>query len=137
NKELKEKLQHITNLYEDYKSDLEKYYNVIQRTYSILQEAFSSNKIDTRQLTDLYNEIRKVCKGSEVDSNIPSAAHSLDDLVYNSFNDALMESEPKIEEIDAGQSFPSLVRYPRFYEKTYNQEYENTNDTYDQEFLSF
>ncbi|CAG8857157.1 3176_t:CDS:1, partial [Gigaspora margarita] len=45
NKELKEKLQRITNLYKDYKSDLEKYYNVVQRTYSILQKAFSSNKI--------------------------------------------------------------------------------------------
>ncbi|CAG8846679.1 45551_t:CDS:2, partial [Gigaspora margarita] len=80
----------------------------------------------TRQLVDLYNEIRKVCEGSEVYSNIPSVVHSPDDLVYNSFDNALMESEPKIKEIDAGRSFPSLVRYPHFYEKTKN--------TYDQEF---
>ncbi|CAG8834083.1 36396_t:CDS:2, partial [Racocetra persica] len=99
NNELKEKLKRITNLYEENKSDLERYYNVIQRTYSILQEAFN-----IRQLAGLCNEIRDVCGGSEV--------------VYNSFDDALSASEPKIvkviEENDRDQNFPSLNRFPVF-----------------------
>ncbi|CAG8856835.1 7832_t:CDS:2, partial [Gigaspora margarita] len=112
---------------------LERYYNVIQRTYSILQEVFSSNKIgklktcavhnlyynfpnpnsfpDTRQLAGLCNEIKEVCEGSEVDYNIPTAEHSPDEIVFNSFEDALRESEPKIEEMDAEQNFPSFDRY--------------------------
>ncbi|RIB02668.1 hypothetical protein C2G38_2049879 [Gigaspora rosea] len=76
NNELKDKLKRITNLYEDNKSDLERYYNVIQRTYSILQEVFTSNKIDTLQLAGLCNEIKEVCEGSEVESNI-TTEHSL------------------------------------------------------------
>ncbi|CAG8855263.1 17661_t:CDS:2, partial [Gigaspora margarita] len=125
NKKLKKKLQRITNLYEVNKLVLERYYNVIQRTYSILQEAFSSDKIDARQLAGLYNEIKEVCKGSKVDSNIPTAEHS---------------PEPKIEEIDTERSFPSLVHYHHFYENTnnsYDQEDENTKNTNDQEFFSF
>ncbi|RIB05807.1 hypothetical protein C2G38_2047307 [Gigaspora rosea] len=62
------------------KSDLERYYNVIQKTYSILQEVFSSNKIDTLQLAGLCNEIKEVCEGSEVDSNI-TTEHSPDEIV--------------------------------------------------------
>ncbi|RIB01027.1 hypothetical protein C2G38_2232088 [Gigaspora rosea] len=137
NKELKEKLQRITNLYEDNKSDLERYYKVIQRTYSILQKAFSSNEIDISQLAGLCYEIRDVCDGNEVESNITTAENSPEKKVYNSFEEALKESEPKIQEIDTEQSFPSLVRSQCFYEKTNDQEDENTNNTYDQEFFSF
>ncbi|CAG8830981.1 35454_t:CDS:2 [Gigaspora margarita] len=124
NKELKEKLQCITNLYKDNKSVLERYYNVIQRTYSILQEVFNA-----RQLASLCNEIKEVCEGSKVDSNIPTAEHS---PVYNSFEDALMESEPKIEEIDTERSFPSLKET-----QPTSQEDENTKNANDQEFFSF
>ncbi|CAG8849886.1 32021_t:CDS:1, partial [Gigaspora margarita] len=63
---------------------------------------------------------------------------------FNSFEDALRESEPKIEEMDAERNFPSFDRYHRFYENTYdqedentNQEDKNTNNTYDREFFSF
>ncbi|KAF0538754.1 hypothetical protein F8M41_007522 [Gigaspora margarita] len=128
NNKLKEKLNCITNLYEDNKSDLERYYNVIQKTYSILQEVFSSNKIDTLQLAGLCNEIKEVCEESEVESNI-TTEHSPDGIVFNSFEDALFESEPKIEEIDAEQRFPTLVRYQRFYAQTNDQENENANNT--------
>ncbi|RIB24464.1 hypothetical protein C2G38_2168602 [Gigaspora rosea] len=128
NNELKEKLNRITNLYEDNKSDLERYYNVIQRTYSILQEVFSSNKIDTIQLAGLCNEIKEVCEGSEVESNI-TTENSPDGIVLNSFEDALLESEPKIEEINAEQSFPTLVCYQRFYAQTNDQENKNANNT--------
>ncbi|CAG8453980.1 16702_t:CDS:2 [Dentiscutata heterogama] len=133
NNKLKEKLKCITNLYEENKSDLERYYNVIQRTYSILQEAFSSNEIDISQLAGLCNEIKDVCEGSEVGSNISSAGHSTDNIVYSSFDDALSVFEPKIveviEENDSDQNFPSLNRFLHFYE--------HCSDPNDQKFYSF
>ncbi|CAG8684047.1 36032_t:CDS:2 [Gigaspora margarita] len=132
------RLENNKILYQTENKELKKNYNALptytkitNQTYSILQEAFSSDKIDARQLANLCNEIKEVCEGSKVDSNIPTAEHS---------PDALMESEPKIEEIDTERSFPSLVRYYHFYEntnKSYDQEDENTKNTNNQKFFSF
>ncbi|CAG8668361.1 11306_t:CDS:2 [Racocetra fulgida] len=123
NKELKEELQRISERYEDNKTELEGYYNVIQKTYSILQEVFNSNEIGKiktyiRQLADLCKEIKEICEGCEdvvSGSNIPSAYAHPNNI------DALNASEPKIVEVeenreDREQKFPSLVRAPRFYE---------------------
>ncbi|CAG8854835.1 5018_t:CDS:1, partial [Gigaspora margarita] len=45
NNELKKKLQLFTNRYEDNKAELERYFKVILRTHSVLEEAFNSNEI--------------------------------------------------------------------------------------------
>ncbi|CAG8629564.1 1320_t:CDS:2 [Racocetra fulgida] len=137
NNELKEELQRIANRYEDNKTKLERYYNVIQKTYSVLQETCAiqnlyynfpdpNSLLDIRQLADLCKEIKEICEGREdvvSGPNIP---------IYNSFEDALNASEPKIVEIveengeDREQTFPSLARAPHFYE--------NPKDVNDQEF---
>ncbi|CAG8739181.1 27404_t:CDS:2 [Dentiscutata erythropus] len=105
------KLTELETQIESLISKLERYYNVIQRTYSILQEVFGSNEI-----ADLCNEIREICDEDFVcGSNIPSAS---DNIVYNSFDDALNASEEKIAEIveDGREQFPTLVRSQRFYD---------------------
>ncbi|CAG8470831.1 352_t:CDS:2 [Dentiscutata heterogama] len=56
NNKLKEELQHIASRYDDNKTELERYYNVIQRTNYVLQEVFSSNEIE-----DLCNKIGEIC----------------------------------------------------------------------------
>ncbi|CAG8807523.1 19756_t:CDS:1, partial [Dentiscutata erythropus] len=45
NNKLKKELQRIASRYDDNKTELESYYNVIQRTNYVLQEVFGSNKI--------------------------------------------------------------------------------------------
>ncbi|RIB19976.1 hypothetical protein C2G38_2035638 [Gigaspora rosea] len=108
NNKLKEELQCIASIYDDNKTKLERYYNVIQRTYSVLQEVFSSNEIDIRQLADLCNEIGEICDEDFVSGNISTTSNN---IVYNSFYDALNASEEKIAEIveDGREQFPTLV----------------------------
>ncbi|CAG8550182.1 12566_t:CDS:2 [Dentiscutata heterogama] len=109
NNELKEKLHLFTNSYEDNKTELESYYKVIQKTYSVLEGIVNSNEIDLLQLVDLSKELSEICGAV---------------MIFNSFDDALSASEPKISEINEGegnnngQIVPPLVRSAHFYDKS-------------------
>ncbi|CAG8492462.1 11674_t:CDS:2, partial [Dentiscutata erythropus] len=71
---------------------------------------------DIRQLEDLCNEIGEICDKDFVSCyNIQTTSNN---IVYNSFDDALNASEEKITEIveDGREQFPPLVRSRRFYD---------------------
>ncbi|CAG8507521.1 24739_t:CDS:2 [Gigaspora margarita] len=130
NNELKEKLQLLTNSYKNNKTELERYYKVIQKTRSVLEGIVNSNKIDLLQLVDLREELSEICRAVMSDFNIPAAYSTQNNIVFNSFDEALSASEPKISEINEGeennnngQIFPSLVRSNRFYDKN-NQNFD-------------
>ncbi|CAG8846205.1 29210_t:CDS:2, partial [Gigaspora margarita] len=121
NNKLKEenlKLQRIVNMYEktleDDKIKLERYYYTIEKTFSILQNVFVSNEIDTRELTELCNEIKEICE----EGSIVASASSDNNRVFNSFEDAIMASEPKIVEVNeenfGEKTMPPLKRQYRF-----------------------
>ncbi|CAG8775276.1 15254_t:CDS:2, partial [Dentiscutata erythropus] len=113
NNELKEKLQLFTNSYEDNKTELERYYKVIQKTHSVLEG-----------LVVLREELSEICGAVMSNFNIPAAYSNQNNIVFNSFDEALSASEPKISEINEGeennnngQIFPTLVRSNHFYDK--------------------
>ncbi|CAG8713512.1 15783_t:CDS:2 [Gigaspora margarita] len=101
NNELKEKLKLLTNSYEDNKTELERYYKVIQKTHSVLEGVVNSNEIDLLQLVDLRKELSEICGAVMSDFNIP-AAYS------NQNNIALSASKPKISEINEGEENNSI-----------------------------
>ncbi|CAG8596133.1 17240_t:CDS:2, partial [Dentiscutata erythropus] len=116
NNKLKEELQCISSRYDDNKTELERYYNIIQRTNYVLQKVFGSNEIDIRQLEDLCNEIGEICDKDFVSCyNIQTISNN---IVYNSFDDALNASEEKITEIveNGREQFLPLVRSRCFYD---------------------
>ncbi|CAG8828029.1 22179_t:CDS:2, partial [Racocetra persica] len=111
NNKLKKELQRIASRYDDNKTELKRYYNIIQRPYSVLQELFNSNKI-----ADLCNKIGKICDEDFVSSyNISTISNN---IVYNSFDNTLNASEEKIAEIvkDSRKQFSPLVRSQYFYD---------------------
>ncbi|CAG8459302.1 27162_t:CDS:2 [Gigaspora margarita] len=123
NNELKEKLRLLTNSYENNKTELERYYKVIQKTHSVLEGVVNSNEIDLLQLVDLRKELSEICGAVMSDFNIPAAYSNQNNIVFNSFDEALSASEPKISEINEGeennngQIIPPLIQSNRFYDK--------------------
>ncbi|CAG8855133.1 33917_t:CDS:2, partial [Gigaspora margarita] len=72
---------------EDNKTELERYYNTIQKTYLILQSLVIFDEIETCEGEDFVNEN---------DTNISRAYTHSNNIVFNSFEEALDASGPKI-----------------------------------------
>ncbi|CAG8537426.1 3249_t:CDS:2 [Gigaspora margarita] len=80
----------------------------------LLKKPFLYCRMYIRQLTELCNEIKEICE----EGNIVASGSNNNNIVFNSFEDAIRASEPKIvEENDEEKIMPPLNRQYRFYEE--------------------
>ncbi|CAG8656208.1 27122_t:CDS:2 [Gigaspora margarita] len=125
-------------MYENNKTNLERYYNTIQKTYNILKEAFVDKEIDIMKLAELCNEIKEICGNEDfgdrsnefASGSTTSNFKEMDEDFNKASNDFARSTISNNEGTNnrMGREFPTLTRTHRFVE---------TNQDFDTEKLIF